>query len=70
MDFEYQLTKYCEVMGNVTLTMLVMASNGGGCQIEAFEKPIDCEKRELCPGGNRCLLKESNMGEFFEPDIY
>jgi len=70
MDFEYQLTKHCEVMGDVTLTMLVMANNGGGCQIEAFEKPIDCNKREHCPGGVKCLLKESNMGAFFEPDLY
>lgn len=70
MNFEYHLTKHCEVMGNVTLTMLVTASNGGGCQIEAFEKPIDCDKREQCPGGAKCLLKEINMGDYFDLDLY
>ena len=70
MEFEYQLTMHCEVMGSVILTMLVTANNGGGCQIEAYEKPIDCNMQMSCPKGERCLLKESNMGEFFEPDLY
>lgn len=63
MEFEYKMAKRCEIGGEVTLTILVSANNGGGCQIDAFEKPVDCNKKKDCPGGSRCLLKEINMDD-------
>ena len=66
MEYEYTMNKRCEIGGEVTLTILVSANNGSGCcQIDAFEQPVDCNKKKDCPGGAKCLLKEINMDDDF-----
>ncbi len=65
MRYQYTAPMRCEVGGDVEITVLVTAENAGGCQIDASEEPVDCSRKDTCPGGSQCLLNGMSRDKYF-----
>ena len=55
-----RISGQCPYEGEVILDILITASIGSGCQVEAEETPVACSKKGTCSPGPRCLLKYGN----------
>ena len=65
MNEVYRISGQCPYEGEVILDILITASIGSGCQVEAEETPVACSKERTCSAGPGCLLKYANIENSF-----